>query len=168
MKSFLLRWTIVLLPAMVRRHHCQLPLSSAPSWSFRRSRLKHVLPAGPTKQQFHIDACFQRCPVDREQRQRKKICLLCTLQRKRKEEEGKKDRCWHYKLYRKDRNTEKSDVQGECVGNRSRKNQCECWNIVKKLLSTLGNKPMTSVALGEHSIPTPPLWLMPVFLCKKI
>ena len=104
-----------------------------------------------------IDAWLQQCQVDREQRIEKEhwfyFCTTCT-QRKRREEEGKKDRCWLNKLYRKDRKIEKPDFQRECHRFWSRKIWLFCllWEsnsvgehyasttatLISSLLSNLG------------------------------
>ena len=67
------------------------------------------------EQKCHIDAWFQQCHLEREQR--KPNCILCTTctQRKRREEEGKKTRRWLYKMYRKGKKIEKPDVHRQTL-----------------------------------------------------
>ena len=77
------------------------------------------------------------------------------IQRKRREEEAKKDRCWLKKLYRKERKIKKQNV--ECLKTEEEKSVWRLKYFVwKKFQSIQGIKPRTSVSVAEHSTRTPP------------
>ena len=74
--------------------------------------------------------------------------FVFLAQRKRRQEEGKKDRAWLNNFYRKDSKMEEPEAEAE--------NQWKGWNIVNKFNSMPGNKPRTLISVGERSTLTPP------------